>query len=1370
MKKSTSIALIVLVQALLLAAGAFAALTVSSPHYDETSGFVCTTCHTTHLTLGSTGYNNTCQSCHRPGDPAAGAKPITPADAANPFGIHSTSGISKMYQTSHRWDGSDTNPAAGAQPPLQAQMTTSNLRARTQGQLACVRCHNQHSNTNGHFLRMANDSDQMCLDCHRSRNTTDATKGTHPVGVSYDGTKAGFKPIPSISGNTTADLNNYLKNGTVSCTTCHGVHFTDSRSSTVDGSDNFANLSSSDGYLLRTDKRGKNPGAGFDSTLNICTNCHANKSSHNLKGQDIQCADCHGAHIEFDKNDPSGSKGINIKLLRRNVNPGSNGSGRIFYRYTASRREYKNADNTGVCQGCHAVPPSGGIYPSEHDSSDARTCNSCHFHSSANGSFSGACTACHGYPPTTATLGGSTGLAVPATGATSTLPGGHDRHAKQRYMGCNTCHTGYAAKSMPSNSIDIGFSINGTNFPGFGGNVSGGIFNGTTLNSGYTWSGGPGTTVTSGNPVITCNVYCHGSTLTGGNATPPTWTITDGSQRSCGTCHGVSSATAPVTASHTRHAKDNTIPCATCHGAHDNNDHVNGSVEWNLSGLGGGATYKGAVSGGTGTVAPSASFGSCANISCHSSGQAADGSTSPLTYGTPVWGGSLSCGDCHKNMKSDAAAPGSHVQHAQTASIACATCHDGYTEASVNTATHSNGSINLAFSGAAAATTYSQGATHPLGNGYGTCSTASCHANVYGTGTVTTPVWGTASGCTACHTTPIASTGPATGSHAKHNVTDCSLCHTGATTNAATPTANHIDGNIDVTNGYPANVAKHAAGSYTGTCSTASCHANVYGSGTVTTPVWGTASGCTACHTTPIASTGPATGSHAKHSVTDCSLCHAGATTSTALPTANHIDGNIDVTNGYPANVAKHAIGTYTGTCSTASCHANVYGTGTMTTPAWGTTAGCSACHTTPIGATGPATGSHVVHNISTCTACHNAGTTATTVPGTGHANGFIDVTNGYPANVTKHAAGTYTGTCSTAICHGQGAPTWGATSAAPVNGFPYSSAQCGKCHAQQGSVTAGTPFYSTAIPKVTSNLDAKVGAHTAHISASESLHPGLGCIDCHGTVALNDPTHMKGSTTFNWSALAKTGNLSPSYDPTTGKCSNVYCHGGAMPGGDTSGSNRTPTWNNPNYLPATLTVAGCSTCHGFPPSASVGHPAVTIPAGFPTTAAIGGTCNCHDNINPLGNSYATIFVDNTKHINGTLEGGACNACHGYPPVSATFTGAGVQNNWSSARTENYAGGGGAHSVNAHVSKLAKHNDGFAFCVNCHSPADHLTSPEVFKPSTNIKVSVDQRYRFEAAKQFKYTSNRLDDASHVTGNCSNSSCHFGASPKWDPAH
>jgi predicted CxxxxCH...CXXCH cytochrome family protein len=326
-------------------------------------------------------------------------------------------------------------------------------------------------------------------------------------------------------------------------------------------------------------------------------------------------------------------------------------------------------------------------------------------------------------------------------------------------------------------------------------------------------------------------------------------------------------------------------------------------------------------------------------------------------------------------------------------------------------------------------------------------------------------------------------------------------------------------------------------------------------------------------------------------------------------------------------------------------------------------------------------------------------------------------------------------------------------------------------CHSSStaGAVTAAVPFYGTSFPiKVTDNADAKVGAHTAHITSANSVSAALNCTDCHGTVTLISETHMKGSTSFAWSTLATTGGLIPSYDATTGVCSNVYCHGAKMGGGDTSGSNRTPVWNNTAFLPGTLSADACGRCHGFPPSASSGHPAVTIPTGFPDTASIGTTCSCHANINPAGNSYTTIFVNKALHINGTLEvsgGGTCDACHGYPPASTGFVG--TQGNWSSARSENYPGGGGAHTINNHVSKLAKPGEGFTNCSKCHDTADHQTSPLLFKPSQNIKVTLDQGLRFETAKQARYTSNRLDDSLHIPGTCSNISCHFGASPVWN---
>ncbi|MSN25392.1 MAG: CxxxxCH/CxxCH domain-containing protein [Geobacter sp.] len=1061
---------------------------VDYPHYDAANGMTCTVCHTAQMTLGSTGYNNVCLSCHRPGDPLAGKKPITPADAANPYGNHSTTGISKSYQTSHRWDGSDTVPAAGALPPIQAALTSSNLRGRTGQALACVRCHDQHSNANGQFLRIANNQDQLCLDCHRSRNVQSHLKGSHPVNINYNSATGSFNkpPVNSNPANPSSDLNTRLtaSGGNLLCSTCHGVHYTDSRSSTVDGSANFATLSSGDGFILRSDRRGAKVASGQPDKSNLCTNCHAGKKNHNLQGQDVQCVDCHGAHVEYDPNDPTGIKGTNVFLIRRNVvNKSTGQTSQIFFRYTGSKREYSNAQGSGVCQGCHAVPPPGSFNaPPEHASTDPKVCNSCHFHNSPIGSFSGACTACHGYPPTTATIGGPTGVATPATGATASNPGAHSTHAKGRLIACNTCHNGFAAKSMPSNSIDISFSINGANFPGFGGSLTTGSYvNSTPLNTPYTFSGSVTATGTS----QTCaNIYCHGATLTGGSNTTPAWTGTN--QASCGACHGVTPATAPTTGGHLRHAGTGVagrlaLACSACHGTISDNSHISGNVKWDLNALGAASRYKTpagayALTGSTGTVAPSTTYGQCSNIYCHSNVQGAGGSGLPTVYGQPIWGGAtLTCAGCHVDMATDAVGTGSHRIHtlATGANFDCAKCHLNYTKTTTAAATHVNGTIELG----AAGFTYSQGsgAANPAGNGYGSCSASACHGS------------------------------------------------------AVVP--------------------------------------------------WG----------------------------------------------------------------------------------------GTL----WSTTD------------------------------------------------------------------------------------------------------QCGKCHssAVTGAVTAATPFYGTSFPtKVTANTDPKVGAHTSHLTSTDSLSGSLACADCHGSVAISSVTHMTGSTAFAWSTLAKTGGLTPAYNSTTGVCSNVYCHGAAMPGGDTSGTNKSPTWNVA-FLPATLSSAACGTCHGFPPSTASGHPAVSIPAGFPATASIGTTCSCHSNINPAGNSYANIFINKALHINGIAEvvaGGSCDSCHGYPPASVAF--AGTQGNWSSAKAENYPGGGGAHTINNHVSKTARPSQGFANCTNCHSLADHQMSPIAFNPSSNIKVSVNRTLRIENTKQARYSSNRRDGNQHVTGSCVNISCHFGATPKWDPVN
>jgi len=70
------------------------------------------------------------------------------------------------------------------------------------GKLVCSTCHNEHSQVaepfdptapvypapgpggaGRHFQRIDDDINQICVDCHSARNVTDASQGSHPVGV-----------------------------------------------------------------------------------------------------------------------------------------------------------------------------------------------------------------------------------------------------------------------------------------------------------------------------------------------------------------------------------------------------------------------------------------------------------------------------------------------------------------------------------------------------------------------------------------------------------------------------------------------------------------------------------------------------------------------------------------------------------------------------------------------------------------------------------------------------------------------------------------------------------------------------------------------------------------------------------------------------------------------------------------------------------------------------------------------------------------------------------------------------------------------------------------------------------------------------------
>lgn len=1572
--------LIFLVVAFVLLVPCLSIAVLPGPHDPKTgNGYQCTACHTQGLTYGALDQKfatNYCFRCHSAGGDfgANNAKSkFETEDYANPYNTTLlTRGSSR--QTSHKWFGSVTSAnakRAGVVKPVDTDLNGLNkdfFGNLGRGLLFCNRCHNVHGNSGPQsqvkpYLRAANDSDQMCRNCHRLRDSKDHKLGSHPVNVSYTSAKNKiknangdlfFSPVTNQT-NSTAEVK--LKKGLIVCSTCHGAHNADSRSSTFDpfsSNHAFGQISSSDGTLLRVDPYGKTA-----DSINICTNCHEGKKNHNLGSKNgtkfVQCNDCHSAHVDYDPAATGAELLKNVNLVRRYLDYSTAGrvSKRVFYRYTGSTtKEFYNAAGKGICQSCHLPPVDHYVDANRANAfPDAghTKCNTCHNHKEQAGSFSygvgtDCLSACHGSPP----VGAATTAAGYTTYNEALTP--HASHASggaYYTFTCDQCHKGATMPQMPiapgnftevfknhtgiyagptasyssstCNNVYCHSSGAGTfrtvqwsdnSAPGAGGLNSimgqagatrcaachdhttiatgshakhvGGmqygcvschattVVNNTTLqSSARSETGDHVNTIKDVNfsgvaPATgtTCaNIACHSNGKAAAPIVLPVWG--SASTGACNTCH-LTGKSVPVlaTGSHLKHfgiissstgtANPLTV-CARCHiyTAETGPTHANGTINvttgcstchsdpystatvtptWGTSSPGCGACHNaGGAFTGTGSApatgghnkhmalsgalcnqchaaavantnggtahtdgdvdvtnngypanvtkhAAGSYTGTCSASSCHVS------SYSGAYVTTTVWGSTAAgCTVCHTTNTGGTPPTGNHAKHMALTGALCSQCHAGATKDANGGTAHIDGDVDVTNGYPANV------AKHAAGTYSGTCSSAACHVSPYTTSVVTTTAWGStgANGCLACHTGPGALTGtgsgPVTGSHNKHMAlvsSSCSQCHTGATANSTGGGASHVDGDIDVTNGYPANVAKHAIGSYTGTCSASSCHISSYGSGYVTSPAWGTASTCNSCHVgTPGQFTGdgsPNTGSHGKHMALIgalCNQCHTGAVSGSTGGGATHMDGDIDVTNGYPANIAKHAAGTYSGTCST-SCHSSPYGTSLVTTTAWGSNGanGCLACHTGTPGALtgtgfGPATGSHNLHmslSGSSCNQCH-AGATANVTGGSTHANGNVDVTGGYPTTVAKHAIGTYSGTCSTTLCHGSTSPVWGVNSANDT---------CTKCHGTPtgtGVITAGANNRYLVAPKDAAGLGSgkvsrnlKTGAHETHLrflnGFSNYSTQDFRCASCHGSSYTGyAANHADGISAPAFQGMAtRRNNMLPAWTAATVTCSNTYCHNPAGTGGTMNpgniGTRTFVSWTSSSYLGDTAkTATNCNRCHKSPGSGDLaGGFAHT---GMPLTDNCVG---CHEHNGDTAGSVGRRHMDGIKYGGG---GSGCKSCHGYPPLSATeMVGAGVAGTFADASNTGYtAGAAGKHRI--HLDPNITEADAFAPCMPCHDLNTHGTGgATVSQVNVDVNVAADTNYRFDSTRSKRYNK--------AARTCSNVSCHFQPTAAW----
>jgi predicted CxxxxCH...CXXCH cytochrome family protein len=332
------------------------------------------------------------------------------------------------------------------------------------------------------------------------------------------------------------------------------------------------------------------------------------------------------------------------------------------------------------------------------------------------------CDSCHGGggdpAPPTDTAG--------SAATTSRGVGAHQPHLAssnwRKQIECSTCHL------VPATNGAVGHAD--TPLPA--------ELTFTQLATGTTWNGS------------TCsNSYCHGSTMAGGSI--PQWTLVDGTQGACGSCHGL-----PPPAPHPA-ATD----CESCHGeviAAGLNFtspalHIDGILQVDSVHPAGWA--EGAMHG---TEFNNNGPASCATASCH---------------GTTLTGGAsnVSCESCHSSWKTDCvfchggtdnptgapplslldqtsrniAAVGAHTAHVEAGAThvayQCNNCH--IEPSSAVSPGHIEGSpgAEVNFSSLNGAAVYSGT----------TCSNLYCHGNGRGNNGTETWTGNPTLGCGSCH-------------------------------------------------------------------------------------------------------------------------------------------------------------------------------------------------------------------------------------------------------------------------------------------------------------------------------------------------------------------------------------------------------------------------------------------------------------------------------------------------------------------------------------------------------------------------------------------------------------------------------------------
>jgi predicted CxxxxCH...CXXCH cytochrome family protein len=213
------------------------------------------------------------------------------------------------------------------------------------------------------------------------------------------------------------------------------------------------------------------------------------------------------------------------------------------------------------------------------------------------------------------------------------------------------------------------------------------------------------------------------------------------------------------------------------------------------------------------------------------------------------------------------------------------------------------------------------------------------------------------------------------------------------------------------------------------------------------------------------------------------------------------------------------------------------------------------------------------------------------------------------------------------------------------------SQVSCLTCHTKPGGPENCTMCHGSTNPAPPPDLDGNtattlqtVGAHQSHLVGAETTD-GIRCSECHVVpTSVYAPGHVDSGppaevifgdsvanavtnepTTRDFDVSLPTITPAPTWNPSTLKCSNTYCHGDFK-----NGNNYAPIWTSVG-----TGEARCGTCHGDVTKQTLAERAL------PKTLEEGGT---HPNSTQCSVCHVGIvdanlnFIDKTKHINGKLN------------------------------------------------------------------------------------------------------------------------------------